>query len=220
MESEISTHSLTRRLTLTYIRLYSIFVISTHSLTRRLTPVGPCGPMILPISTHSLTRRLTVLPALSSWKAEYFNSQPHKEADSTAHHRADTIDISTHSLTRRLTNDNLNGAVTLLFQLTASQGGWHTRRSREHGRNYFNSQPHKEADDYTRYENNRKSYFNSQPHKEADVLFHLMFQKHWYFNSQPHKEADVVFQDIYKVFQHFNSQPHKEADMESDISCI
>ena len=34
------------------------------------------------ISTHSLTRRLTISSILSIRVLQYFNSQPHKEADS------------------------------------------------------------------------------------------------------------------------------------------
>ena len=57
----ISTHSLTRRLTLWRSLHRTNHYISTHSLTRRLTlscmtyPANPC------ISTHSLTRRLTAI---------------------------------------------------------------------------------------------------------------------------------------------------------------
>ena len=56
---QISTHSLTRRLTLQVSSFRYRCNISTHSLTRRLTLIerycrsGEC------ISTHSLTRRLT-----------------------------------------------------------------------------------------------------------------------------------------------------------------
>ena len=35
---------------------------------------------------------------------------------------------------------------------------------------YFNSQPHKEADDMRTQEILVISYFNSQPHKEADYI--------------------------------------------------
>ena len=35
--------------------------------------------------------------------------------------------------------------------------------------NYFNSQPHKEADGYVRAFSTISVYFNSQPHKEADT---------------------------------------------------
>ena len=76
----------------------------------------------------------------------YFNSQPHKEADTSR--RQEVIDyviisthsltrrltlplrqypqgyvISTHSLTRRLTVKGLQVANKVVFQLTASQGG-------------------------------------------------------------------------------------------------
>ena len=75
----------------------------------------------------------------------YFNSQPHKEADTVYKTDGFVSDISTHSLTRRLTRrsrhqerkhtistHSLTRRLTLmtmiilreaLFQLTASQGG-------------------------------------------------------------------------------------------------
>ena len=60
------------------------------------------GMSILRISTHSLTRRLTVMPIVYVLSFIYFNSQPHKEADSH----------SSHVYSERI-----------IFQLTASQGG-------------------------------------------------------------------------------------------------
>ena len=58
---DISTHSLTKRLTINSFQLQNHFFISTHSLTKRLT-------------------RLLFLPLL---RLRYFNSQPHEEADNT-----------------------------------------------------------------------------------------------------------------------------------------
>ena len=55
------------------------------------------------ISTHSLTRRLTLYPVLIIPHKDYFNSQPHKEADLPRLVLLPGTDISTHSLTRRLT---------------------------------------------------------------------------------------------------------------------
>ena len=60
----ISTHSLTKRLTISYPEFFNELYISTHSLTKRLTKRLT---MIIPttimnefiISTHSLTKRLT-----------------------------------------------------------------------------------------------------------------------------------------------------------------
>ena len=55
------------------------------------------------ISTHSLTRRLTLYPVLIIPHKDYFNSQPHKEADVDVTGGEPDEGISTHSLTRRLT---------------------------------------------------------------------------------------------------------------------
>ena len=55
--------------------------ISTHSLTRRLTDKIVMRHTPKNISTHSLTRRLTVLNNIVPTSQSYFNSQPHKEAD-------------------------------------------------------------------------------------------------------------------------------------------
>ena len=57
----ISTHSLTRRLTHVPMRQSNRFSISTHSLTRRLTFFATSGRTRRRISTHSLTRRLTAI---------------------------------------------------------------------------------------------------------------------------------------------------------------
>ena len=55
--------------------------ISTHSLTRRLTILVHITCSNITISTHSLTRRLTYCICHSISNNTYFNSQPHKEAD-------------------------------------------------------------------------------------------------------------------------------------------
>ena len=78
----ISTHSLTRRLTSHQRVISALFYISTHSLTRRLTKLDGAYQIIQEISTHSLTRRLTIKCLYSLVGFTYFNSQPHKEADS------------------------------------------------------------------------------------------------------------------------------------------
>ena len=80
-------------------------IISTHSLTRRLTQFSPASFFHLTISTHSLTRRLT---GYRSRLTRY-------------------ISISTHSLTRRLTIRTKKHRKRIIFQLTASQGGWRKR---------------------------------------------------------------------------------------------
>ena len=77
----ISTHSLTRRLTYLTLTGIHLLSISTHSLTRRLTSDVINNQIYEVISTHSLTRRLTVSTIIFPSDLRYFNSQPHKEAD-------------------------------------------------------------------------------------------------------------------------------------------
>ena len=80
--ADISTHSLTRRLTESPNGYVLGKIISTHSLTRRLTIKAIQELSAMVISTHSLTRRLTSGSQSINKRYENFNSQPHKEADS------------------------------------------------------------------------------------------------------------------------------------------
>ena len=121
--SNISTHSLTKRLTFStstfsvnagyfnsqpheeadfFLRVsLKILSISTHSLTKRLTSIDkvPCNHRH--ISTHSLTKRLTVQVLYGS----------------------EDVTISTHSLTKRLTYATPQQIGAGAFQLTASRRG-------------------------------------------------------------------------------------------------
>ena len=82
--------------------IMDVGAISTHSLTRRLTLYALIGSLLIDISTHSHTRRLTKQQEGLIFQILYFNSQPHKEADS-------------------LVFDFIG--LPAIFQLTASQGG-------------------------------------------------------------------------------------------------
>ena len=121
----ISTHSLTRRLTLYHC--YNLFPKTYFNsqphkeadcFWRASCFCAWC------ISTHSLTRRLTEDRLL----------------------RKSVICISTHSLTRRLTIKRPYYSGIWTFQLTASQGGWQNFWMWMTASGNFNSQPHKEAD--------------------------------------------------------------------------
>ena len=188
----ISTHSLTRRLTSHMVKAFIIYGISTHSLTRRLTALFNSCRKAFHISTHSLTRRLTTVLQIFQIQRCYFNSQPHKEADE-GHEEFRKINcISTHSLTRRLTWDwssDPEADRISTHSLTRRLTAWSTAVAASVA--YFNSQPHKEADGSFQFLSQGLSYFNSQPHKEADgcAASQKIFQG--YFNSQPHKEADL-----------------------------
>ena len=84
---------------------YSAFFvteISTHSLTRRLTPVlGFCT--LLHHFNSQPHKEADPSTELTHQEREDFNSQPHKEADRSLLNVVVSLEISTHSLTRRLT---------------------------------------------------------------------------------------------------------------------
>ena len=182
----------------------------------------------------------------------HFNSQPHKEADDLYGLAPVGVYISTHSLTRRLTIERrticwqgtfqLTASqggwpiliatpwVRLIFQLTASQGGWRPTTAGKAIYDYFNSQPHKEADlpvegrwycDYisTHSLTRRLTLCNASAESIGSISTHSLTRRLTgctggialdgiNFNSQPHKEADsciITLWDIY-LFQLTASQ--------------
>ena len=98
--------------------------ISTHSLTRRLTTCTGMSENHKGISTHSLTRRLTDLVSLIPFSRMYFNSQPHKEADGR-YSRYLTAILYFNSQPHKEADDTgeYYEYDRKEFQLTASQGG-------------------------------------------------------------------------------------------------
>ena len=122
---DISTHSLTRRLTQKSQPLGQPLVISTHSLTRRLTWVwfqpyprfryfnsqphkeADCcherGSAASEYFNSQPHKEADVVAGVDCRAVEHFNSQPHKEADVKGLKQKGKYNISTHSLTRRLT---------------------------------------------------------------------------------------------------------------------
>ena len=104
--------------------------------------------------------------------------------------------ISTHSLTRRLTRKWIERKTERDIS-THSLTRRLTPKCNRTGKRYlhFNSQPHKEADEFSMLSEAEKSHFNSQPHKEADVSYQTCEPDSRYFNSQPHKEADFCIKE-------------------------
>ena len=102
--SVISTHILTKRMTMFWLNSMDVEFISTHILTKRMTNVvkdivlkSNISTHILTkrmtdmfnflfqdrnISTHILTKRMTLPQFLHSLPDLYFNSHPHEEDDS------------------------------------------------------------------------------------------------------------------------------------------
>ena len=144
--NDISTHSLTRRLTLWRM-------LWTGGLKFQLTASQGGWRLLIQVSLWH--RHFNSQPHKEAdcttpeniYILCYFNSQPHKEADNEKQINNATIIISTHSLTRRLTSHRWSAPVAGIhfnsqphkeadrnctvwmyrqcqFQLTASQGGW------------------------------------------------------------------------------------------------
>ena len=146
MSTAISTHSLTKRLTmkLSAITSYKLFQLTA---SRRGWPPLSCILWNSVLFQLTASRRGWLLTTFYVFFYSYFNSQPHEEADWSAHsgippihyfnsqpHEeaddrmedwTDTDDISTHSLTKRLTSFGDFVKVACIN---------------------FNSQPHEEAD--------------------------------------------------------------------------
>ena len=126
----------------------------------------------------------------------YFNSQPHKEADHGFQLVGEVRSISTHSLTRRLTEIMWKNMTFQVFQLTASQGGWHLLIAIFFISFYFNSQPHKEADSKTLTGSLIFFKFQLTASQGGWRSELCRFYHAHYFNSQPHKEADLYSQHV------------------------
>ena len=122
---KISTHILTKRMTIIHSFAAPAIYISTHILTKRMTDGFPTFCILCVISTHILTKRMTTLQQLVRLSERYFNSHPHEEDDPDAawqsatycyfnshpHEEDDSVNstvydgfnISTHILTKRMT---------------------------------------------------------------------------------------------------------------------
>ena len=143
---DISTHSLTKRLTSDIWHtefFHRYFNSQPHEEADSNRPYENDDEHI---STHSLTKRLTnylvyyrsadtafqLTASRRGWRSlsaffrspSHFNSQPHEEADDSGTGSVNLSDISTHSLTKRLTLGRLKERMLTVFQLTASRRGW------------------------------------------------------------------------------------------------
>ena len=104
--------------------VYNGVNISTHSLTKRLTFLCTGNVTSVDISTHSLTKRLTLN---QDWFLQEFNISTHsltKRLTSVSSFALTFTYISTHSLTKRLTSTLHKNSAHEIFQLTASRRGW------------------------------------------------------------------------------------------------
>ena len=77
--------------------------ISTHILTKRMTLYSRSYLSADSISTHILTKRMTRTVWIVESTPSYFNSHPHEEDDKFFTDKFGEHDISTHILTKRMT---------------------------------------------------------------------------------------------------------------------
>ena len=120
--------------------------ISTHSLTRRLT-IQPVNHLFsAEISTHSLTRRLT------SASTNKLSALTFQLTASQGGWRKSCAYVARYMLFQLTASQGgwlllhvMRGYLSI-FQLTASQGGWPNSTLPSSISTNFNSQPHKEAD--------------------------------------------------------------------------
>ena len=121
---KISTHILTKRMTIIHSFAAPAIYISTHILTKRMTDGFPTFCILCVISTHILTKRMTVSVQTPSPRILYFNSHPHEEDDDVSRLQPQTKEvISTHILTKRMTNSVSEPLAFCVFQLTSSRRG-------------------------------------------------------------------------------------------------
>ena len=99
----ISTHILTKRMTLKDLSIRCSMKISTHILTKRMTHFLQNSRWRNCISTHILTKRMTTLTLQAQRLTKHFNSHPHEEDDGELIDFSTITDISTHILTKRMT---------------------------------------------------------------------------------------------------------------------
>ena len=78
---DISTHILTKRMTLLLPQQLRAMDISTHILTKRMTVNEGVSSLKNEISTHILTKRMTWVEEYQAKNGIHFNSHPHEEDD-------------------------------------------------------------------------------------------------------------------------------------------
>ena len=143
---DISTHILTKRMTMMYVTVSESNVFQLTSSRRGWHDFHVTFIDCISISTHILTKRMT---------QEAFG---------------ETVGV-TFQLTssrRGWLNWEENFQFQQIFQLTSSRRGWRNDGRSCAWRIYFNSHPHEEDDGWLLSETAGALHFNSHPHEEDD----------------------------------------------------
>ena len=189
--TKISTHSLTKRLTIIWLfsggldifqltasrrgwqrklQAYNDIWVFQLTASRRGWQSPACHKVCnFNISTHSLTKRLTWWRHLSWHWMRYFNSQPHEEADGVFRNRRAIVREFQLTASRRgWQNTDCTHRKFKIFQLTASRRGWPFSWLRNFENFIFQLTASRRGWPSPVVSLIDSINFNSQPHEEAD----------------------------------------------------
>ena len=234
---QISTHSLTRRLTIAPNRMIRRTTISTHSLTRRLTSI---------LYTSDIGSLFQLTASQGGWHIRYHGINGHTQFQLTASQggwlnvwciKTTQVCISTHSLTRRLTGYSFKNAYETIFQLTASQGGWPTSDASKPRKFAFQLTASQGGWHYGTLVNHVLTLFQLTASQGGWLTPSVMTSAGKIISTHSltrrltdnfHADGNTYAFQLtasqggwlryampYSATAHFNSQPHKEADSDS-----
>ena len=144
----ISTHILTKRMTDGFPTFCILCVISTHILTKRMTWKCKVSVIIRSISTHILTKRMTIVMSALRIGVIFQLTSSRRGWRCCYCCVFRRKSISTHILTKRMTATGYWIRYWFpVFQLTSSRRGWQPQSLCHHIQAYFNSHLHEEDDD-------------------------------------------------------------------------
>ena len=191
---DISTHSLTKRLTSDIWHtefFHRYFNSQPHEEADSNRPYENDDEHI---STHSLTKRLTLL-------SDYFNA---------------IANISTHSLTKRLTDPLGMFIRFVIFQLTASRRGWQLPGLLFRQDRWISTHSLTKRLTMIWFKTARYHSFQLTASRRGWRPLTLMLKGFWLFQLTASRRGWRLPQMLQWFFHHyFNSQPHEEADFSS-----
>ena len=212
--------------------------ISTHDLTRRLTVIAEKLYSIINISTHDLARRSTLAIVRDEQVCYYFNSRPRKEVDLYGLLTRLIVCISTHDLTRRSTHfSDAARHVVRYFNSRPHEEVDPFFFNAAWKKFHFNSRPHEEVDVFKKlycikyiistHDLTRRSTMCLQYRILQTALFQLttsrggrrrlysnLYQAHNISTHDLTRRSTSTSQSGSKILEHFNSRPHEEVDRE------
>ena len=167
------------------------FKISTHILTKRMTIIHSFAAPAIYISTHILTKRMTTNPTITFKAGTFQLTSSRRGWPGRCMAISNVLLFQLTSSRRGWQHSNSLFYPSNIFQLTSSRRGWPVVVQFHSRLRYFNSHPHEEDDVKIIMSLISARHFNSHPHEEDDWLFISTYGSMIYFNSHPHEEDDA-----------------------------